>query len=185
MVVTNDAAMAEKMRLLKSHGMDPTRRYWHPVIGYNYRMTNVAAAIGLAQVETVEWQLERRREVACWYREHLRDVPGLRWQPATEWAKPVWWLFTIILESVSNVERHEIMSHLAERGIETRPIIHPLHTLPPYVDSTRGERFPVAEHLAGRGINLPTWAGLTREDVARVCDTLKECFSVAEAARQS
>lgn len=185
MVVTNDAAMAEKMRLLKSHGMDPKQRYWHPVIGYNYRMTNVAAAIGLAQVETVEWQLERRREVANWYRDYLQGWPGLRWQPETEWAKPVWWLFTIILEDEARVTRNEIMSYMGERGIETRPIIHPLHTLPPYVDSARGENFPVAERLAERGINLPTWAGLTREDVSRVCDTLNECFSAQRAANQS
>jgi perosamine synthetase len=184
MVVTDDRAMADKMRLLRSHGMDPKQRYWHPVIGYNYRMTNVAAAIGLAQVERVEWQIERRREIAGWYRERLRDLPGLGWQPEAEWAKPVWWLFTIMLKDDAPASRDEIMAHLGQRGIETRPIIHPLHTLPPYADSTLGENFPIAERLARRGINLPTWAGLAQTDIARVCDALTECFSTAGVAHR-
>jgi len=185
MVVTNDANLSEKMRLLKSHGMDPKQRYWHPVIGYNYRMTNVAAAIGLAQVERVAWQIERRREVAKWYQDRLRDVPGLTWQPEAKWANTVWWLFTIILADSLSVERDAVMTHLAKRGIETRPIIHPVHTLPPYVDAVGGERFPVAERLARGGINLPTWAGVTREDVDRVCGALMESFVVAKAAQSA
>lgn len=155
MVVTNDQAMANTMRLLKNHGMDPQRRYWHPIIGYNYRMTNVAAAIGLAQLEQVEWQLERRREVVTWYREYLRDVPGITWQCEQEWARHVWWMFTVVLGNDCTEARGEIIGHLQERGIETRPVVHPLHTLPPYLDSSRGERFPVAEQIARCGINFP------------------------------
>lgn len=172
MVVTNDQAMANTMRLLKNHGMDPQRRYWHPIIGYNYRMTNVAAAIGLAQLEQVEWQLERRREVVTWYREYLRDAPSITWQCEQEWARHVWWMFTVVLGNDCTEACGEIIAHLQERGIETRPVVHPLHTLPPYLDSSQGESFPVAEHIARCGINLPTWAGLNREDVRYVCDSL-------------
>jgi perosamine synthetase len=175
MVVTNDHGMTSQMQLLKNHGMDPQQRYWHPIIGYNYRMTNIAAAIGLAQLEQVEWQLQRRRDVTSWYREYLHDAPGIRWQCEQAWARHVWWMFTVVLDDDCPSDRQEIMGRLKERGIETRPVVHPLHTLPPYRDASQGESFPVAEHVARCGINLPTWAGLTREDVRYVCDNLLEC----------
>lgn len=175
MVVTNDDAKAERMRLLKSHGMDPSRRYWHPVIGYNYRMTNIAAAIGLAQIEKVDLQLERRREVVSWYCEYLKDVEGISWQAEKDWARHVWWMFTAVLDQSVKMTRDEVIAYFHERNIETRPVVYPLHILPPYAESSGGESLPVAEHIASRGINLPTWAGLTREDVREVCDTLLEC----------
>lgn len=175
MVVTNDDAKAEKMRLLKSHGMDPSRRYWHPVIGYNYRMTNIAAAIGLAQLEKIDLQLERRREVVSWYREYLKGVEGIIWQAEKDWARHVWWMFTVVLGENIKMTRDDVINHFRERNIETRPVVYPLHTLPPYIKSSGAESHPVAERIASRGINLPTWAGLTREDVREVCDTLLEC----------
>ena len=174
MVVTNDDAVASKARQLKGYGMEPGRRYWYPIIGYNYRMSNVAAAIGVAQLEKVEWHLQRRFEVASWYREQFRDAINLGWQFEEKWAKHVWWMFTILLDDECSVIRAEIMAHLQERGIETRPVPYPIHTLPPYLDPFREDKFPVAERIAQGGINLPTWAGLTREDVRYVCDSLLE-----------
>lgn len=179
MVVTNDEALAGRARRLGSHGMDPDRRYWFPVIGYNYRMTNVAAAIGVAQLERVDWQIGRRLEVARWYRERLRDVPGLGWQREQDWAKHVWWMFSVVLDDECQVERDLVIARLGEIGVETRPVIWPMHQLPPYRDSAVGT-FAVADRLAERGINLPTWAGLTREDVAYVCDGLVWALHVAE-----
>ena len=176
MVITNDDALAGKVRQLRAQGIDPARRYWFPVIGYNYRMTNVTAAIGLAQMEKVDWHVQRRLEVAAWYREHLQSVPGISWQPEMPWAKHVYWMFSILLGDEVLLERDEVMARLRERGIETRPLFYPMHTLPPYADAARGESFPVAERLARRGINLPTWAGLTRDDVRYICDSLRECL---------
>jgi perosamine synthetase len=180
MVVTNDDAIASKVNLLKNHGMDPNRRYWHPVVGYNYRMTNVAAAIGLAQVEKFDWQLARRLEVVDWYREHLRSVPGLVWQMEKEWAKHVWWMFSVVFDDDFSADRDEVMKNLYKQGIETRPFVHPLHTLPPYRESCEGDIFPVAERIARCGLNLPTWVGLTRNDVSYVCHTLVECLTSAK-----
>jgi perosamine synthetase len=176
MVVTNNERLAQKIRQLKGHGMDPHRRYWHPIIGYNYRMTNIAAAIGLAQLEKVEWQLRCRQEVTLWYREYLRHAPGIAWQCQQAWAKHVWWMFTIVVDNHHPGYRDDLMRHLRERGIETRPVVYPLHTLPPYRNATQPDCFPVAEHIARSGINLPTWAGLTREDVHHVCDNLLACY---------
>jgi len=173
-VVTNDDALAGRARQLKGYGMEPGRRYWYPIIGYNYRMTNLAAAIGLAQLEKVEWHLQRRREVASWYRERLRGTPGLSWQLTAELAKHVWWMFTIVMEDERRVDPAAVMAHLQEHGIETRPVGYPVHTLPPYHSPSQEDRFPIAERVARGGINLPTWAGLTREDVQYVCGNLLE-----------
>jgi perosamine synthetase len=183
MVTTNDGAIAARMRLLKSHGMDPARRYWHPVIGYNYRMTNVAAAIGLGQLEKIDWHLARRREVAAWYREALDGVPGLSWQVQREWARHSWWMFTVVLDDELPIGRDEMMKRLAEDGIDTRPVVYPMHQLPPYRESASGQSFPVADHIAGRGINLPTWARMTRADVHRVCESLQAALATAERVR--
>jgi perosamine synthetase len=181
MVVTDDDATAGRMRLLRTHGMDPHRRYWHPVIGYNYRMTNIAAAIGLAQLERVDWQLERRRQLAAWYREELGEADVVTPQAERKWARHVWWMFSVLIGE-DTADRDDVMNAMRQRGIETRPIVHPLHTLPPYRAATLGQAFPVAESIARRGINLPTWAGLTREQVRRVCETLLERLTVARTA---
>lgn len=185
MVVTNDGSIAAKVKLLKNHGMDPSRRYWHPVIGYNYRMTNVAAAIGLAQLEKVDWQLERRREVVSWYREELAGIEGLSWQSEKEWARHVWWMFTVTMDDAFVLGRDGVMEHLQELGFETRPVVYPLHTLPPYRDSYQDVSFPVAERVACRGLNLPTWAGVTRTDVRDVCEGLLECRRRTNAVRRA
>jgi perosamine synthetase len=174
MVVTHDDALAGKARQFKGYGMEPGRHYWYPVIGYNYRMTNLAAAIGVAQLERVEWHLERRREVASWYRDCLQGIDSVAWQITTEWAKHVWWMFTVLLNDAWSARRDDIMARLLERGIETRPVGYPIHTLPPYLDPSMKGCFPVAERIAAGGINLPTWAGLTRDDVRYVCDNLLE-----------
>jgi perosamine synthetase len=181
MVVTDDDATAGRMRLLRTHGMDPHRRYWHPVIGYNYRMTNIAAAIGLAQLERVDWQLERRRQLAAWYREELEESDAVTPQAERKWARHVWWMFSVLIGE-DTADRDDVMDSMRQRGIETRPIVHPLHTLPPYRAATLGQAFPVAESIARRGINLPTWAGLTREQVRRVCETLLERLTVVRTA---
>ena len=176
MVVTNDDALIAKVRQLKGQGMDPNRRYWFPIIGYNYRMTNIAAAIGLAQLEKAEWLIERRREVAKWYYEGLKGNPALVLPVEKEWARNVYWMFSVVLDEKVRLSRDEVMASLAEKGIETRPIFYPMHTLPPYRRLARGQRFPVAERIASRGMNLPTGAGLTHEDIDLVCDALKKCI---------
>jgi len=175
MVVTNDIDLASKLRELKDHGMDRNRRYWFPTIGYNYRMTNIEAAIGLAQLEKVDWHLQRRLEVVARYAEHLRAAPMIVWQSEKEWAKHVYWMFTILLDDDNAaLGRDELMERLQVRGIETRPVFYPMHTLPPYRGSCQTHNYPIAERIARRGLNLPTGAGLTPEDIRYVCDTLLE-----------
>jgi perosamine synthetase len=182
MVTTDDDTLASRVRILKSQGMDPARRYWFEVVGYNYRMTNVAAAMGLGQLETIQWHLQRRQEVAAWYRERLQGVPGLSWQVEQDWAHHVWWMFTVVLDDRLPVHRDEVMARLLEQGIETRRVPYPLHQLPIYQEATAGQSFPAADHIAGRGINLPTWSKVTREDVDRICEVLLEALRPTSVA---
>jgi perosamine synthetase len=170
-VVTNDSRLAEKMRLYRGQGMDPARRYWFPVIGYNYRMTNIAAAIGLAQLERVEEHLAARRRVAGWYEQRLAAHPDRFDLPQTmPWATNVYWMYTPVLRNVVKSQRGQVIERMAAAGIETRPVFHPMHHLPPYLE--KNGRYPVAERLSATGINLPTHAGLAEADVDRVAALL-------------
>ena len=177
MVVTDDDALAARVRLLRGQGMDSERRYWFPVVGYNYRMMNLPAAIGLAQLERAGWHTARRREVAASYKRLLVDVQGLNWQTERAWARHAYWMFTVLMSDDAADVRDRLMARLEEEGIETRPVFYPLHTLPPYQEAARGEEFPVAESLSRRGVSLPTWAGLSQDDQSYVCERLSELLS--------
>jgi perosamine synthetase len=177
MVVTDDGALAARVRLLRGQGMDSERRYWFPVVGYNYRMMNLPAAVGLAQLERADWHIGRRREVAETYLRLLRGVPSLHWQAEDARARHAYWMFTVILGEGIALSRDALMGRLLGLGVETRPVFYPLHRLPPYREAARGEEFPVAEGLARRGVSLPTWAGLGADDLSYVCERLRECLS--------
>ena len=172
MVVTGDDRLAAHVRQLKGQGQDPDRRYWFPMLGYNYRMTNIEAAIGLAQMERIEWHTARRREVAALYRKHLGDFPQFRLSPEAPWARNAYWINCVVLAEDFPVPRDEVMRRLAERGVETRPFFYPMHTLPMYRERAAGRSFPVADRLAARGFNVPSSATLTEEDVSYVCRAL-------------
>ena len=172
MVVTNDGELAARVRQLKGQGMDPNRRYWFTMIGYNYRMTNVAAAIGLAQLEKAEWHIARRREIAAQYAKRLGNLPGVTLQFEKPWARNVYWMTSVVLDEQSPVPRGTVMAELADAGIETRPFFHPMHTLPMYRGLAKGQCLPVAERLAAQGFNLPSSATLSKEDVGFVCDQI-------------
>ena len=163
MLVTSDAGLAARARHLRGQGVSPDRTYWHDVVGFNYRMTNVAAAIGCAQLERVEQTLAAKRQIASWYQERLAGVSGVMLQDAAEWATPVHWMVSILVDPGI---RDPLMAFLRESGVETRPFFHPAHTLPMYRTPAR---FPVAERLGASGINMPSWPGLTEDQVDAVC----------------
>jgi perosamine synthetase len=171
MIVTDDDAFAERCRHLRGQGVSPTRTYWHDVIGYNYRMTNVAAAIGVAQLERIDHTLERKREIADRYRAGLNEVPGVAFQPEMDWARNVYWMVSVLVDPSL---RDGLMSFLGDRGIETRPFFYPAHTLPMYA---RGESFPVAERLSESGINLPSGPTLTDGEIDFVCEAVAQGMS--------
>lgn len=172
MVTTNDDALAAKLKLFRGQGMDLDRRYWFSVVGYNYRMTNIQAAIGVAQMETIDQSLAERQRLSVWYDKalaHLQDKIILPQQKP--WAKQVHWMYTLFLKEGNEQQRDRVMHQLDALGIETRPVFYPMHVLPPYLEDTV---YPVADLWAQRGFNLPTYQDLSESDVHRIADSLKQ-----------
>ncbi len=177
MVTTNDDTLNDRLRLFRGQGMDKERRYWFPVIGYNYRMTNIQAAIGLAQLENVQPVLEHRQELARWYHEALNAYSNALELPLEySGAKHVYWMYTIFLKQADEARRDRIISALDKLGIETRPVFYPLHIMPIFFN--RGP-FPAADAWAQRGISLPTHMDLTLEDVKHISDCIGQVLEEA------
>ena len=175
MVTTNDDELAAKLRLYRGQGVDPQRRYWFPVIGYNYRMTNIQAAIGLAQMETIDAALLDRQTLAKLYDEALSPLKDLLVLPeAQPGMRHVYWMYTVFLRDGDEQKRDAVMRALDEVGIETRPVFYPMHVLPPYKEDAV---YPVADQWAQRGINLPTHQFMGREDVDRVAASLTHALA--------
>jgi perosamine synthetase len=174
-VTLNDPALELRARMLRGQGMDPKRRYYFPITGYNFRLTNIACAILCAQLERYQELLKRRHQIFDLYRKLLCEVPGIGFQPAADWATISPWLFSITIAPPFGRARDEVMSGLAEHGIETRPFFIPLHTLPPFQDDprTRSAHLSVSQELGQTGMNLPTYGALRDEQVERVAEILK------------
>jgi len=182
MLVTDDAELAQRARFLRDHGMSSERRYWHPVIGFNYRLTNLQAALGLAQLHRIDEFLARKREIFTWYQEALASDTGIQLSAELPWARNAFWLTCALLPD--GAAQATVMDELKARGIDSRPFFHPMHTLPPYKDSFRtvsldGAGCPVAERLADRGINLPSSVSLERSDVLHIGRALRDVVAFA------
>jgi perosamine synthetase len=171
MLTLDDKVLAERATFLKDHAMSPEKRYWHPEIGFNYRLTNLQAALGLAQLERVETTIARKRANAASYNEWLSDVPGVTLPPEAAWAKNVYWMYSILLDDGFPLSRDQLIAHLKSQEIDSRPFFYPLHTLPPY---TRSESYPVAEDLGRRGLNLPSSSRLTPKQIERICAAIRK-----------
>lgn len=155
---------------LKTQGVSPTREYWHDVVAYNYRMTNICAAIGLAQLEHAPQIIEKKREIAQWYRDGLKNLP-LETHDEVEGTRHSYWMCSILLQAPE--DRDLLRIFLREFGVETRPIFFPAHTLPPH---STGESLPVAESISTRGLNLPSYPGLTRPEVNDICGLIRQFY---------
>lgn len=172
MLTTNNAELYEKMKLLRSQGVDPNKRYWHTMVAYNYRMTNLQAAVGLAQLENVDWHLGQRQRVARLYEKYLPMLGDLvTVQRIPGQASHVYWMNSVMLSDKVSKSRDRVMEEMEARNIEMRPLFYPMHIMPPYEDST--VNCPVAESLAARGINLPSHALLEEEHVKYIVESLK------------
>lgn len=179
-VTLSDPELAARARLLRGQGMDPERRYYFPVVGHNFRLTNVACALLCAQLERAAEMLATRRRLVASYRDLLDGVPGIEPQAVAPWAVPTPWLFSVTIDRAAyGRDRDELAKALAERGIETRPFFIPVHTLPPYVDAAcaRGAALPVTDDVAARGLNLPTASSFTVEHVRVVAGAIADLAS--------
>lgn len=179
MVVCNDPELDAQLRFYRDHAMDTKRRYWHPAIGFNYRLTNVQAALGVAQLRRFKEITANRARVFSDYRTMAGEAElRLRFNPGHEWASPIPWLVCAVLPEVAEPrQRDDLMHHLRSQRIDTRPYFIPLHLLPPYQHCARFAADATAalirtESLAARGFNLPSSGKLTSADVERVIEAL-------------
>ncbi|EFQ24232.1 DegT/DnrJ/EryC1/StrS aminotransferase [Aminomonas paucivorans DSM 12260] len=152
MIVTDDDELGGRIKHLVNQARDPQKGFWHTGLGWNYRMTNLEAALGLAQLQRLPGFLEKKRDFVGAYREILDDLPQVRFQQAPEGSLPSWWLPSVTLEGTASVSSAQ--EALRERGVPTRRVFQPLPALPQFAPFAKGT-YPVAEHLFARGLNLP------------------------------
>lgn len=171
MVLTNDKTLFERALHIKGQGLAAHREYWHDIIGYNYRMTNIAAAIGLAQLEQIDTFVQRKIDIANTYKVQLDKLP-CKVHAAVGDVKHTYWMVSIICDKIE--DRDKLREFLKEKGIETRPTFYPIHTMPMY--SEKYQKLPIAEKLGWSGINLPSFPALKDEEVMFVCDSIKEYY---------
>jgi perosamine synthetase len=168
MVTTNDDHLAARVRFLKDHAMDPKRRYFHPEVGYNYRMTNIQAALGCAQLERADELLAKRRRVMDAYREGLADLEGVQLNPHAPWADPVPWMVCLVQDRAPT---EVLTARLHAQGIDTRPFFVPMHELPAF-HCTDSLFHGTSRMLATKGLNIPSAPHLVPADVQRICGAL-------------
>jgi perosamine synthetase len=171
MIVSNDEELIDRCRRLRGQGLAPGREYWHDVIGYNYRMSNVAAAIGLAQLERADELVSRKRALAERYFQRLSDLP-LEFHREAPDTIHAYWMVSALTREAS--ERDDLRRHLAVAGIETRPLFHPVHTMGLYTHRLASKT--VAEDIAARGLNLPSWPDISDADFDLVCRSIEGFF---------
>jgi len=148
--------------------MSLKKRYWHSIVGYNYRMTNMQAAIGVAQLKKIDTFIWGKRSIAQQYRgalQKLHEKNAITLHPEMEWAKSVYWMYSIVIEKPMGIGRDDLIEKLRKHAIESRPFFHSVPTLPPYKSS---KRFPVAEHLAQQGISLPSSSTLETKQIEKI-----------------
>jgi perosamine synthetase len=171
MLVTDDAALAARAKKLRDQAYEPDRRFVHQELGYNYRLTNLQAAIGAAQLAQLDGFVAHRRAVARRYDEKLAGLAGITLPARIPGRDSVHWMYALL---VDKKPRAEIVTALRERGIDSRTFFHPLHQQPLYAERFRGLSLPVAERLGAVGLNLPTGNELTLEEVDAVAAALRE-----------
>jgi perosamine synthetase len=169
-VLIDDDVLADRARILRDHAMDPTRRYWHEEIGFNFRLTNVQAAIGVAQLERLDELLQRKRAIAERYTAGLSDVPGLQLQEELEWAQSSWWMFTVLVRPEFGRDRDELAAELRTARVDSRPAFVALHELP---HLRTDDPLPVSEEIGRLGLTLPSGTTLTDDDVDHVIASVR------------
>ena len=179
MVVTNDAKLAERARSLRNLGFKREQRFLHTELGYNFRLTNVQAAIGLAQVERIDDHVARKRRMAALYGERLRDIRGLCLPVERPGVKSVYWMYGIVLEDSVPFDAAALATRLREHGVDTRPFFLGMHEQPVLREFGlfAGENYPVTERLARRGLYLPSGLGLGEAEIDAVYAAVRKCLA--------
>ncbi len=167
MITTNNAKIARQARILRGHAFSEERHFWHKYLGFNYRMTNLQAAIGLAQAERFSALVKARIRNAGYYNRLLKNIKGIRLPPEVKGLKNIHWMYSILIQDDFGLARDALRAYLAKKGIETRSFFIPIHLQPIYAKFYR-QRFPVAEELCQKGFYLPSGPTLTKKDIEYV-----------------
>ncbi len=175
MVTTNNREIAKLAWNLRDHAFSHERHFWHKFVGFNYRMTNLQAAVGLAQVEQMDGFIENRRRNALEYNCRLHGIPGIQTPPQAAWAKNVYWMYGLLVDANAyGLNRDQLRVVLADHGIETRTFFIPMHCQPVYWEAFKGERYPVAERLCRDGFYLPSASSLTLSEIDYITGVIRE-----------
>ncbi|MGM0874220.1 MAG: DegT/DnrJ/EryC1/StrS family aminotransferase [Bacillota bacterium] len=182
MLVSNDNEVLKKARFLATQAKDPAPHYQHSTIGFNYRMSNILAGIGRAQLEVLEERVQARRLLFDRYNEELGSIPGINFMPELKHTQSNRWLTALTIdEKVTGTSIHSIINALAEENIEARPVWKPLHLQPLFEGVkcySHSENMNVSEHLFNTGLCLPSGSNMTEEDQMRVINYVKECLKI-------
>ena len=174
MITTNNREIARLAWNLRDHAFSTERHFWHKFVGFNYRMTNLQAAVGLGQVEQMDAFVEARRQHAFEYNRRLAGIPGITTPPEAEWAKNVYWMYGILVDKAEfGMDRDALRQVLADQGIETRTFFIPMHCQPVYWNTFKGQRYPVAERLCRDGFYLPSASSLMLDEIEYITETIR------------
>ena len=179
MVLTADSSMADHLRTLRNMSYRSDRRFWHTELGYNFRMTNLQAAVGLGQSERIEEIVARKRWMGTSYNERLAGIPGLKLPVEQPWAKHVYWMYAVELDEATNLDASQFARELQERDVQTRPFFVGMHDQPALRE--RGlfedEKYPVTDRISRQGLYLPSGMALTESQLDQVCEAVREVLT--------
>lgn len=170
MITTNNETLYARAKLLRDHAMSANRRYWHDYVGYNYRMTNLQAAIGCGQLEKIGDFISKRNQVLEWYLSRLSNISGLRFNRHSHGNQSVNWLFCVEIDGITAQTRDQIIEDLKIEGVDSRPYFYPVSAMPMYRHNSTGV---VSSMVSKCGLNLPTYYEITESDVDFVSEKFK------------
>ena len=168
MVVFKDKKTADKAKIMRDHGMSPQKKYWHEFAGVNFRMTNMQASIGVAQLKKINHFLLKRKNVFQRYDKHFKSNSQLLLLPKNSWSENSYWLYTLVVSEFTEKKRDKLLKALSDRGIDARPGFYPLHKMPPYQKYSNGSDYPISSFLGTSTINLPSSPGLTSDEIDHI-----------------
>jgi perosamine synthetase len=175
MITTNDEDLYNKCKYLRDHAMSKDKRYWHTAPGFNFRMTNIQAAIGCAQLERVNEIMEKRQLVFSWYQKYLGEFEDVTINQTKPWATNAYWLICLENKKWNEQDRDLFMMELKKRGVDSRPFFYPMSDMP-YINEVVNT--PICHSIYQKGINLPTFFDLQENQVKFICETLKTLLNV-------
>lgn len=173
-ITTNDAELYERAKYLRNYAVHPNKKYWHDEVGYNYRITNLQAALGLAQLQRIESTINRKKEIFLRYEKCLSNVPRIQLNYTAPWAVNIYWLICLQIEDYCEEDRNNLINTLGIQGIETRPYFYPVSRMPMYQNYAKSNPNTISDQVSVQGINLPSYFDLSNEEIDYICEVVSD-----------